>query len=1234
MVMDRNLDHLTLDSALRALKVEAAVDRVRARAMAMRSSEDVYGVAAALRGEVVGLGIQGVVAATICIEQSAGVFRVWDLTKIDAINTDEHPFDELMDIREVPEEVYYHGVFGLREPFAVFESDRDALLVTADWWAARYDPELGQQMREAVESGAVSRLWTPAVPIEKGRLSLDLTERPADELEWILPRFAAAFDLAYQRFEDLRHAEAAAREARIEAALERVRTRTMAMRQSVEISSILGTIFRELQTLDMALARCLMWIFQDDDQRVEWFMANPEAEGGAESYLVDYTDHPVFNAYYQAWQERESAWLYTLGGDDKRSWDDFLFGNGLRNLPLPVQKGMRAAEWVRMTNTFGDFGCLMTQSEEPLTPESLDIIQRFGRVFQQSYSRFLDVRQAETQAREAQIEAALERIRGRAMMMRSSEDLREVIARIYDEIKGLDKMLFWLSLYVRDPDSDVLTAWPRMPGQEEGFQSFDLPRLDHAFHDRYFEALGKGEDFYVYHLAGDDKRAYDDLLFAMTDFQHIPPEVQETMRDMQIFSNNAVHGNSILQAATLESLNNGSRDLLQRFAPIVDLTYTRYRDLRAAEIGAREAEIEAGLERVRSATLAMQTSEELGDACLIYCDQLVTLGIEIHWTNFVLQDPDSKAWQLWLAYSSSYPIERVRNQAFVLDLPEVESDSPVMEAWKRGDRYHVLRVPEDELAAWNAKYSRIFEVVGQDPQEATSFYPDGWWRLDAFMKYGVLAGGSNSSFSDSEIEIQCRFAREFERTYRRFLDLKKAEAQAREAEIEAALERIRARAMAMQEPEELEDVVNVMRDEFGLLGLDELETSSIFLRESPEELRCWFSIARLEGRVSGDILLDLDRTSVCRQMGAFLDSDAAEVSIPMTGEVRQEWIAYCYSLSPAFEGYYREETPDRTYHLARFSRGAIAAITPGALSEESWRVLRRGATVFDLAYSRFHDLVRAREDLRKLKAEKARTETALAELRTTQAQLVQQEKMASLGALTAGIAHEIKNPLNFVTNFAEVNVELADEAKEALRAGDLDAALEVLRDLAANAAQIAKHGKRADSIVKAMMQHARGGASEREEIDVNTFVGEYVDLAWHGMRARDDAFSADVNRDFAADAGILAVMPQELGRVILNLLNNAFDALRGQDGGQVIVSTARTAEGVQISVSDNGPGIPDEIREKIFEPFFTTKATGEGTGLGLSLSYDIVTKGHGGTMTVGTAAGGGAAFAITLPGTI
>ena len=266
-----------------------------------------------------------------------------------------------------------------------------------------------------------------------------------------------------------------------------------------------------------------------------------------------------------------------------------------------------------------------------------------------------------------------------------------------------------------------------------------------------------------------------------------------------------------------------------------------------------------------------------------------------------------------------------------------------------------------------------------------------------------------------------------------------------------------------------------------------------------------------------------------------------------------------------------------------------------------------------------------------ISAQRADLERAVQHLKATQQQLVQQEKMASLGALTAGIAHEIKNPLNFINNFAEVNAELADELREALEHGDkVD---DLLIDLKNNATVIAQHGKRADGIVKSMMQHARSGSGEKQAVDLNALVAEHVELAYHGKRATTPDFTIEIVRDFGGDVGEVSMVPQDLGRVVLNLVGNAFDALveAGTEAPRVTVSTRRLADAVEIRVADNGPGMSAEVQQKIFEPFFTTKPAGSGTGLGLSLSYEIVTQGHGGTMTVESAAGEGASLMLTLP---
>ena len=249
--------------------------------------------------------------------------------------------------------------------------------------------------------------------------------------------------------------------------------------------------------------------------------------------------------------------------------------------------------------------------------------------------------------------------------------------------------------------------------------------------------------------------------------------------------------------------------------------------------------------------------------------------------------------------------------------------------------------------------------------------------------------------------------------------------------------------------------------------------------------------------------------------------------------------------------------------------------------------------------------------------------------------------MASLGQLTAGIAHEIKNPLNFVNNFAEINERLAGELREAIAgAEDLDSLID---DIERNARAINKHGKRADGIVHAMMQHASGGIGEREHTDLNALASEFIDLAYHGKRAQSPELTVDIYRDFSPDLYTCEVIPQEIARVLLNLLSNAFDAMlvkvatAGEDYQPTLTVTTfnsnATGEEKQIvlTVEDNGPGILKEIQEKIFEPFFTTKPAGLGTGLGLSLSYDIITHGHGGVLEVESVEGQSSKFRISLP---
>jgi signal transduction histidine kinase len=280
-----------------------------------------------------------------------------------------------------------------------------------------------------------------------------------------------------------------------------------------------------------------------------------------------------------------------------------------------------------------------------------------------------------------------------------------------------------------------------------------------------------------------------------------------------------------------------------------------------------------------------------------------------------------------------------------------------------------------------------------------------------------------------------------------------------------------------------------------------------------------------------------------------------------------------------------------------------------------------------------------------------KTEIAYERLQSTQTQLIHSEKMASLGELTAGIAHEIQNPLNFVNNFSDVNKELAEELMEEIKKGNGQEAEAIIKDIIENEEKIMHHGKRADGIVKGMLQHSRAGGGEKEPTDINALADEYLRLAYHGLRAKDKSFNADFKTELDPDLPKVNVVPQDIGRVLLNLINNAFFAVSERSKSEkddykptVILRTTFKSPleggrdglegkqgGVQISIKDNGLGIPNDIKDKIFQPFFTTKSTGEGTGLGLSLSYDIITKGHGGEIEVESQEDQGSEFNIILP---
>ncbi|MBK8550962.1 MAG: hypothetical protein IPL53_07855 [Ignavibacteria bacterium] len=446
----------------------------------------------------------------------------------------------------------------------------------------------------------------------------------------------------------------------------------------------------------------------------------------------------------------------------------------------------------------------------------------------------------------------------------------------------------------------------------------------------------------------------------------------------------------------------------------------------------------------------------------------------------------------------------------------------------------------------------------------------------------------------------------------------------------------------MQKSEELAETAAVVFKQLISLGIEPNRLYIGIIKDESGEMEFW--ITDEDGsRVSNQFSGNKNRNVSIQKMYDGWKSNQKSISIDMQGKELEE---YFHHLSEELHVPFKQGLSQkrRVQSIAYFSHGFIGIASPEPLSEETTFLLERFAAVFNLTYARFNDLKvaehnseQAHIDLIKLQTEKKRAEDALTELRATQAQLIQSEKMASLGELTAGIAHEIQNPLNFVNNFSEVNTELIDELNQEIEKGNFDEAVLIAKDIKDNEEKIKHHGKRAEGIVKGMLQHSRTSSGVKEPVNINALADEYLRLAYHGLRAKDKTFNAKMGTDFDESIEKINVIPQDIGRVILNLITNAFYAVdekkkQTPEGYEptVSVSTKKIDDKVEVRVKDNGNGIPQKVLDKIFQPFFTTKPTGQGTGLGLSLSYDIV-RAHGGEIEVATKENEGTTFTIFLP---
>ena len=1039
------------------------------------------------------------------------------------------------------------------------------------------------------------------------------------------------------------------RELEIEAALERVRACSMGMNKSEELVEVVRLLDKEIAGLGVEVnGSQILTDFANPEKSVnDWYAR--EGQNYLEKFHIPYLEHPLTKRFYNALQKGIDFYTENYSKAEKNEYFRLLFKySDFGKIPKERQEFIyHSPAWIRANvvskNSILNFQRFVLKE---FTSEEEVIFKRFGKVFEQTYTRFLDLQKAEVQTREAQIEAALERVRSRTMGMQKSEELAEVIAQINAEITNLG---------IRSDNTTLITdikwnekldsycTWFSIPGKTYS-NKFLIPRWQHRLFEKMEEAYRNKIEFYTISCEKEEKNRLLNFYFAETDLKYLPEDRKEFLLNAPGWSESAVlHKNSglILHRFSHEAFSEEENAVAIRFGRVFEQTYTRFLDLQKAEAQAREAQIEAALERVRSKAMSMHSSEDLNATIGTFYRELEQFSITPRRCGVGLLQKNR------LAELSTMNTMEKGNSIEIIGKLKMEGHwvlNGVYDAWCLQKEFHPV-LHGNEIK----EYNQILKPQMDFPEYPNNLVQFGYFFF--FPEGGVYAW-TEKEMKENELNIYRKFTTVLSLTYKRYKDLKDAEANAREAVRRASLDRVRAEIASMRTVDDLQRITPIIWHELTVLGVPFVRCGVFIMNEETEHIQVYLSAP------DGHSLAALNLSFQSSKLAINSVEHWRRGIIFKTHWNKQEFINWMKSMIELGqvsnqETYQGAAQPPESLHLhfVPFKQGMLYVGNTAPLEKEALELVKTLAESFSIAFARY-------EDFKQLETAKNQIEKTLTELKATQTQLIQAEKMASLGELTAGIAHEIQNPLNFVNNFSELSNELLEEMEEELATGNKQLANEIVSDIKQNLQKINHHGKRAESIVKGMLMHSRSSSGQKEPTDINALCDEYLRLAYHGFRAKDKSFNADYKLELDESLPKIEVVPQDFGRVLLNLINNAFYAVQAPPppkGGinetqseyktLVIVKTSylRPSGGmtrpddpvgregaVQISVNDNGPGIPENIKDKIFQPFFTTKSTGEGTGLGLSLSYDIV-KAHGGTISADSKENVGTEFIITLP---
>ncbi|GLR19122.1 ATP-binding protein [Portibacter lacus] len=1218
----RFLDLKRAEAQRREAQIEAALEKVRSKSLAMHKSEELGDLSLELVKQVQALGVKTWFCAFNIYDEDPGGSIEWG-------SNGEDVFPQYRTPREGIFLRYYNA--GQRgESLLINEIGENECATHYEYLCTL--PGVGGQLLKMKAAGIpFPTSQIDHVAFFKFGYIIFITYEETPKSHHVFLRFAKVFEQSYARFLDLQKAEAQAREAQLEHALEKVRSRSLAMNKSDELNEVVAILFEKLKELQIPSTAVGIAIPIDGSKGFNAFVCG-ENEAGLviSNYRLPFFENIIARELYYSFEKQLDLFVGKYSKEEKNAFYEYLFEHSaIRNVPDDIKNMIFESPSYTITMVavknalfnINDFeGKLLSENE-------IDIIKRFSKVFDHAYVRFLDLKKAEAQAREAQIESALERVRSKTMAMHSSEDVSSTVITLFDEVLklGLDKSIRCGIGILQDKEN--METWS-VTHSENGEVDLKMGLLDMSIHPLLVEIKKTWKNRkrgLVYELNDNEVIEY---YSALNDAPDYPFQVDLATFPPRKFHTSFCFSAGILFAFTEEPLSDEATGVLKRFAGVFNQTYTRFLDLQKAEAQTRESQIEAALERVRSKAMSMRSSEDIGEATTVLFKEIEKLEIETMRCGILIIH-DNKVMDVWTTSTTKKDqIISVSGQINMTIHPLLEG---VFQGWKKG------------------LTKTQYELVGKDGEEyydairgelnynlpVTNITKGRHFNTCFMFNEGALFAFTINEISDKHGKIYERFAKVFGLTYQRYRELIESEKRAREANKQSSLDRVRGEIASMRSTEDLNRITPIIWQELINLGVPFFRCGVFIINEVYQNIQVYLSDPK--GKSLGLMNLDF----------ATSDLTSNSVSSWRNKEVykthwnREEFILWTTSLQDLGkienkEGYQDgDDAPESLdLHFVPFAQGMLYVGNLEPLNEDQIDLVKNLAESFSIAYSRY-------EDFTKLEKAKESVEEALSNLQATQKQLIQSEKMASLGELTAGIAHEIQNPLNFVNNFSEVSNELIDEMNEEIENGDLKEAKLIANDIKQNLEKINHHGKRADAIVKGMLQHSRKSSAEKEPTDINKLADEYLRLAYHGLRAKDKSFNASLETNFDESIGLIDVIPQDIGRVILNLITNAFYAVSEklaevkdsvhQFNPTVSIATLVENNTLKITVSDNGNGIPKHIVEKIFQPFFTTKPTGQGTGLGLSMSYDIVTKGHGGDLKVNTKEGEGSEFSIIIP---